>query len=56
MSWVSRLIAHFPMFRVHPLEVAKRRNAKRVVRKADDLLDDYKRQDKALLVLTVKKR
>lgn len=54
MSWWRRLLTHVPGLR--PEEPQKAQRAHQVIRKADQLLEDYRRQDKALLIIAVKRR
>lgn len=54
MSWWARVLAHVPGLRPEPPDKARRTKA--VVKAADRLLEDYRQQDKALLIIAIKRR
>lgn len=56
MSLLRRMLAHFPLFRLPTREDPKSRRARAVIREADRILEDYRKQDAALRLVIVKKR
>jgi hypothetical protein len=53
VSWITRLMAHFGLARQLPTSDRRDRKTQQTLRKADRVLEDYRRQD---LQIVVKKR
>lgn len=56
MSWLRRMLAHFPLVRLSTPEDHESKRTRRVLKEADRILADYHKQDAALRLIVVKKR
>lgn len=56
MKWLRSVLAYFGLVRVPPRDTdAKEKASRQLARRADALLADYKRQDKQIRLVVVKK-